>query len=65
MLFSEHGWTVRISFSFLLLLVIVELFLRLLMLSHLLIKDIKVLKVPTFNSSLFGIHVVSDPLLPG
>ena len=63
MLFPEHGWAVCIGFLFLLLLRLVKLLLGLFVLSHLLLKDIKVFEVATLNGSLLSIHVFCHPLL--
>ena len=65
LLFPEHGWAVRVDFTVLLFLGLVELALGLLVFSHLLVKDIKVSEVRLLERVLLLAELPLHPLLPG
>jgi len=64
LLLAEHGRTVRIGLLLLLLLSIVEFLLRLLVLAHLLFKDVKVPKVGVLQGPLLDIKFLLLSAIP-
>jgi len=63
LLFSKHSWLVGVYLTVLFLLRFVELFLCLLMFSHLFIKDVEVSEVSLFKSALLITELPLHPLL--